>query len=197
MQITNINSLQLHIPIEVWVWIKKLQSLPVADWPHHVTTTPDAVRHVCGLGDFEAIGLYFLAVFASYLPTSTNILDEVEISIRGDFGGIGMWGHREVFLNRLDSILEGGFANREKSRRCRKLKRVLLAMDREATKTFTCKFLKFVPLNNRSDLNGHIQGLIPPLCVLYPFFACDHWEWLVGFSYCVLFHLVIIFFPVP
>ena len=179
MQITKIDSLRPHIPIEIWVWMKKLRSLPVTDWPPFVTTTPDAVRHIRGLGDFETIGLYFLVAFASYQSISTDVLDEVEISIRGDFGGIGMWGHREILLNQLDSILERKASNWEGLKRCRKLKGVLLTMDREATKTFARKFLKLVPLNNNSDLDGHIQGLIPPLCALSPFLACDHWEWLV------------------
>ena len=179
MQITNIDSLRPHIPIEIWVWMKKLQSLPVADWPRYVTTTPDAVRHIRGLGDFETIGLYLLAVFASYRRTSTDILDEVKILIRGDFGGIGMWAHREVLLNRLDSILEDGIHSGGRLERCKKLKGVLLTMDREATKTFARMFLKLVPLDDNSDLDGCIQGLIPPLCALSPFLACDHWEWLI------------------
>ena len=197
IRITNIDLLRPHIPIGIWVWMKKLQSLPVVYWPPYITTTSEAIRHVRGLGDFETIRLYFLAVFASYQRTSTDVLDEVEILIRGDFGGIGMWDHREDLLNRLDSILESKVGHSEGLKRCRKLKGVLLIMNREATKTFNRKFLKLTPLNNHSNFDGLIQGLIPPLCALCPFLACDHLEWFVGLSYCVWLHLVIFSLPVP
>ena len=178
MLITRIDSLRPHIPVETWAWMKKLRSLPVADWPPFLTITPGVVRHVRGLGDLEIIGSCFFAVLVSWWSASAEVLDEVEISIRGDFGGIEMWGHRGALLNRLGSILEEMVANSEGSKRCRKLRGVLLDMDKEATKTLTRKFLKLVPLNNHSDLHGCIQDLIPPLCALCPFIACDLSGWL-------------------
>ena len=153
--ITNLDSLRSYIPIEIWAWVKKLQSLPVADWPRYFTTTPDTVRHARGFGDFEIIGSYFLAVLVSYRP-SADVLDEVETSIRGDFGGIGMWRPREFLLSRLDGILKEMVAETHQSelQRCRKLKRVLLGMDGEATKTLTRKLLKLVLPNKHTNLHG-------------------------------------------
>ena len=178
MQITNIDSLRPHIPIETWVWTKKLQSLPVEDWPHNFITTPDTIRHVRGLGDFDIIGSYFLAMLVSY-QSSGNILSEVETSIREDFGGIGMWGHREVLLNRVDSALEGVDFYDERLKRCIKLKGVLLDMDREAMKTLARKFLGLISFNNHPHLHERTQDLVPPSCALCPFIPCDRSGWLV------------------
>ena len=180
MRITNIDSLRPHLPIEIWVWMKKWQSLPVADWPRYYATTLGAVRHVRGFGDFEIIGSYFLAVWVSY-PSSPDVLNEVEVSIRGDFGGIGMWRPREFLLGRLDGILKEMVAETEQSilQRCRKLKRVLLDMDGEATKTLTGKLLQLVLLDGHTNLHGRIQDLIPPSCALCLCIVSDHSGWFV------------------
>ena len=180
MWITNIDSLRPHIPIEIWVWMKKWQHLPVANWPRYSVTTLDTVRHARGLGDFEIIGSYFLAVWVSY-PSSADVLNEVEMSIRGDFGGIWMWHPREFLLSRLDGILKEMVAETEQSvlQRCRKLKRVLLDMDGEATKTLTGKLLQLVLLDKHTNLHGRIQDLIPPSCALCLCIVSDHSGWFV------------------
>ena len=145
MQITNVDSLRPHIPVEIWRWIKKWQSLPLADWGRFYKATPDAVSYVRGLEDLEIIKLYIHAWLVWYFP-STDALDEVEISIGEDFGGIGMWGHREDILNWLDYVLEIMRAEEDdlahssqRLRRCGRLKEVVLDIDEEATKTIARK----------------------------------------------------------
>lgn len=145
MRMTNIDSLRVHIPIGLWAWIKKWQSLPLTDWGRFYRTTPDAICHVRGLGDVEIVKLYFLALLVWYFPSS-KVLKAVEISIREDFGGIGTWSHREDLLKWLTCIIEEVIAKGDnldhyskRLKRCRKLKGVLLHVDKESTKTLARK----------------------------------------------------------
>ena len=188
MRIANIDSLRAHIPVETWAWMKKWQSLPVADWGRFPGATQDTIRYVRGLGDLEIIGSYFLLVCLDEYGTPSDTFDEVEISTRGVFGGIGMQGHREGLLNQLESILrvvnaemkrDGKVDYKEGLKQCRKLQDVLQDMDREATETLARKPLKLILFNGCIDLHGCIQD---PILLLYapcPFIACDHWGWLV------------------
>lgn len=166
MQITDIDSIRLHIPIETWAWLKKWRSLPVADWGKFPKATPDAVRYIRGLGDLEIMRSYFLLVFSDWCGAPADTFHEVESSIKGEFGGIGMQCQREDLLNQLDSVREEVHAKRERNGEdhCSvkldqywRLKKVLLEMDREATKTSDCTSLKSVSLfNKHTDFHGRI-----------------------------------------
>ena len=114
MQVTNVSSLRSSISPKIWAWMKKWQSLPVADWGRFSSATPDAVSHVRRLGDLEITKSCSLALLMSHHP-GAGVLDEVERLIREDFGGIRMQSHREDLLNQLDYILEKVIAEMRRS----------------------------------------------------------------------------------
>ncbi|KAF9778327.1 hypothetical protein BJ322DRAFT_493708 [Thelephora terrestris] len=169
LQIASIHSLRPHIPIEIWAWLKKRPSLPPVCSGRSRGTTADTIRYVRGLGDFEIVKSYFLLVWSEWDDLCIGGLDEMETSIREEFGGIGMWGHREDLIGWLDYVLERlgrGLEYLEQHNpqvkqyrveaaggQYRKLKEVLVDADGETMKTL---------------------NLIPHLLVLCLFLACDN-----------------------
>ncbi|KAF9789708.1 hypothetical protein BJ322DRAFT_1216914 [Thelephora terrestris] len=143
LQISNLSSLQPHIPIEIWMLMEKQQSLSPVFWKQHRKITPDAVHFIRGLGDLKILKSYFLLVWSKWYYPHTDLLNEMEVSIREEFGGIGMWSHRKDLINRLEQVLED--LNTESKHgnligcfvrilQYGKLKEVLLDMDREEDK---------------------------------------------------------------
>ena len=179
LQVANFASLRPHIPIEIWTWMEKEQSIPFTYCGRRWRTTPDVVRHIRGLHDLKILKSYFLLVWSKWYYPHADILDEMEISIREKFGGVGMRGHRKDLVNGLEHILETLATELEhgnqigcivRARQYGKLKELLLDMDRGATR----KPLKLVLFNKHTDSHGHVQDVIPPLCVLYLSSVCDH-----------------------
>lgn len=179
LQIVKIDSLRPHIPIQTWAWVKKRQSLPLVDWGRRWETTPDAVRYVRGLGDQEIIKAYFLLIWSEWNHLCADVLSEMVISIERDFGGIGVWGHRNDLINRLDYVLEKlklefvWVNSIEGTQRYTKLKGAVLDIDREAMNTITREPLTLVPLKC-TDFRGRKQILTPPSHVLCLFTLCDN-----------------------
>ena len=150
LQIAYVESLRLHIPIEIWAWLKRRPSLPPKCRGRSQVTASDAVRDIRKLGDIEILKSYFLLVWSEWNYLGYSNVDEVEISIREDFGGIEMQHHREELVGRLDYVLgqlDRGldYFKRHQSwvgkddiqaakRKYRKLKAVLLEVDEEAIK---------------------------------------------------------------
>lgn len=199
MGITNIVSLRPHIPLKIWAWMKKWQSLPLEDRGKFSTATPDAVRFVRGLADLEIFQSYFFLVFSGLHSVPADTFNEVEISIREDLGGIGMQGHREDLLNRLGSVIKEVNAEMERDgevdygqglEQLQKLKEVLLDMDRESAKALACKRLTLDLFSKRTDLHGRIQDLIPLSCALCHFSVCDRLGWFVSLRLAPSRHLV-------
>ena len=106
LQISSIYSLRPHVPIEIWAWLKKRPSLPPVCLGRSRGTTLDTVRHVRGLGNFEILISYFLLVWSEWDDLCIGGLDEMVTSIREEFGGIRMRGHREDLIKRLDYVLK-------------------------------------------------------------------------------------------
>ena len=69
-------------------------------------TRRDITRQVRTLGDVEILTSYLFLVWSEPGPIRSKVLTEMMISIREDFGGIGMGRHREVLTKRLDWILD-------------------------------------------------------------------------------------------
>ena len=105
LQIAYIDLLRPHIPVDMWGWIKKRPSLP-----HMYHGLPDGacattVANVRRLGDVDILKSYFLLIWSDQcLPLSTGV-NEMEGSIRKDFGGDGMENNREELIARLDLVL--------------------------------------------------------------------------------------------
>ena len=105
LHIASIDSLRTHIPIDLWAWLKKSPSLPPVFWGEFATGKEAVVRHVRQLGDIEILKSYFLLIWSERNVRSPLGLEEMQISIREDFGGIEMKHHREDLMQRLDYVL--------------------------------------------------------------------------------------------
>jgi hypothetical protein len=107
LHIASIDSLQPHIPVSIWVWLKKRPSLPPVCLGRSYGTKGDVVRHVRALGDIEILKSYFLLVWSERGSINQDgSLTEMQISIREDFGGVVMGRHRQDLIERLDYILD-------------------------------------------------------------------------------------------
>ena len=105
LQIASVDSLQPHIPVQIWEWVKSKPSLPPLCWGWHPVTTPNVIRYIQGLGDLEIIKSYFLLVWSEWENPQIDGLEEMEISIRKYFVGTEMCGHREDLIKQLDYVL--------------------------------------------------------------------------------------------
>ena len=153
LQIARNETLQPHIPIEIWAWLKRTPCLPPVCWGRCFGTTPDVVHHIRGLGDIEILKSYFLLVWSEWDIIFGSGLPEMEIIIREDFDGIGTWRHREELVERLDYVLgqlDRGLEYLEQhkprireryiqsaKRQYGELKEVLLEVDKEAMETLS------------------------------------------------------------
>ena len=95
--------LRHHITVDVWKLLMNVSSLPPDLCRKKWGSSLDIDRYVRGLGDIEILKSYFLLVWSEW--NVREGLDQMEISMREDFSGIGMWSHRKDLVNRLDYIL--------------------------------------------------------------------------------------------
>lgn len=157
LQIVRFDHLQPHIPIETWAWIKNQLPLPPVCLERRSATNRHIVHYVRGLGDFEILKSYFLLIWSEWDCLFDDGLYEMESSIKEEFGGIGMWRHREDLTKRLDHVLrqldrgtdylaqhnpELDDESIQKAKgQYRKLERVLADVERETMYTLTRTFL--------------------------------------------------------
>jgi hypothetical protein len=106
MQIAYSNSLRPQIPTEIWMVLKKQPSLPPVCFGRALGTMSNVVHHIRGFEDPELLKSYLFVVWSEWDPLQPSGPGEMKISFREDFGGIGMWGHREDLAKRLDCVLE-------------------------------------------------------------------------------------------
>ena len=106
LQIASRESLRSHIPIEIWVWLKKRPSLPPWSKGRRGAIYSDAINHIRGLGDIEILKSYFLVVWSEWEYLGfTDHLERAEVLIREDFGGIEMRDDRKDLIERVHHIL--------------------------------------------------------------------------------------------
>ena len=105
LQIASVDFLQSHIPIDIWVWLNRRPSLPPVCRGRSRASSSGACSHIRGLGDIEILKSFFLLVWSEWSFLEFAGLAEMELTIREDFGGVGMWHHREPLVERLDYIL--------------------------------------------------------------------------------------------
>jgi hypothetical protein len=105
LQIAFHDCLRPHIPTEIWAWLKRRPFLPPVCQGRFMSTKPDVVRHIRGLGDIELLKSYLFTVWSEWNYLYDSGLLEMEIVIREEFEGMVMWRHREDLIERLDHVL--------------------------------------------------------------------------------------------
>ena len=107
LQIASVDSLRPRIPIAIWAWLKKKPHLPCGHLGQSEWTKGDVVHHVRSLGDIEILKSYLLFVWLDPGGVDDWLggLNEMQVSIREDFNGIGMVHHREDLIRQLDNLL--------------------------------------------------------------------------------------------
>ena len=152
LQIASLDFFQPYIPADVWGLLKKRPSLPPVCAGRSRGTTECVVRRVRGFGDLEILNSYFLLVWSEWDDIHPEGLAVMCASIRQDFSGIGMGGHRGDLIERLDYILEQldqgmgyhkhrgpriGEDPQRVERQYQELKETLLEVDRESMEILT------------------------------------------------------------
>ena len=137
LQIARNDRLLPHIATEIWTLLKERPSLPRVCRGRWGGTAQRVVQHIRRLGDTEILKSYYLIVWSEWDYLYPDGLDEMEISIREDFGGIGMKGHRRDLMEQLDRVLgeleDPSHDNSDyKKEQYGRLRQVLLEFDRES-----------------------------------------------------------------
>ena len=145
LQIASVESLQPHIPIAIWAWLKKQPGLPHGYTRQLTWAKANVVHCVRLLGNIDILKSYLLLVWSN--PHGVDVqfggVNEMQVSIQEDFNGIGMVHHREDLIRRLDHTLRqipstSNLWDDELVRRqYRGLKAVLLRVDGEAMNILT------------------------------------------------------------
>ena len=183
LHIASVDSLRPHIPVGIWTWLKKQPSLPPMCSGRSRGSSGDVVRQVRALGDIEIIKSYMALVWSEwdYIDDQeSGGFAEMEDSIRKDFGGIGMWGHRQDLIRRLDRILVQLDRGQDRLKQYKpslgihhipraktqysKLKEVLLEVDVEAMDGLARKPLRSIFLGLLTPMDTHRISLDFCMC---------------------------------
>ena len=106
LQISAVDSLRQHIPIDIWPWLNRRPHLPpVCQGREVAAQCADIVRHVRGLGDTELLTSYFLLLWSAWVFFDNSTAEQMQISIREDFGGAQLERNRKELVERLDYVL--------------------------------------------------------------------------------------------
>lgn len=105
LQIASNSSLRPLIPDDVWGLLKKQVSLPPVCRGRSMGTGLGVFLHVRGRGDIDLLKSYYLLIWSEWDTLSDSVINEVETSIKEDFGGDGMRGHRKDLIERLNQVL--------------------------------------------------------------------------------------------
>ena len=104
-QISYIDFLRPHIPIEMWEWVKRRPPLPPMYHGLSDGARAPTVAYVRRLGDVDLLKSYLLTIWTDQWIFHYDQIHEVESSIREDFDGIEMAHHRKDLVERLDHVL--------------------------------------------------------------------------------------------
>lgn len=177
LQIASDGSLRPHIPDDAWVLLKRQASLPPVCRGRSLGTGLDVFHYIRGLGDSDILKSYYLLVWSEWDFLSDFVIDEMEMSIKEDFCGIEMWGHRNDLIERLVYVLaqledrESGHPDQDKpgvdgnaieqaKDQYKKLRDVLMEVDAEAMETLTrTSPLLEIVFDKYTDSRGRIQDL--------------------------------------
>ena len=161
------DSLRSHIPVDLWTLLIQRPSLPPVCQGRSNGSWPPIVRHVRGLGDIQILKSYLLLVWTEWDTLYSPGVHEMEVSIRADFGGIRMWGHRDDLVKHLDHVqrqLDRGLECfkhhspwiseaeiRKRKEQYGRLKNALLEVDKRAIETLTRTYPRFILFDRRTN----------------------------------------------
>ena len=163
LQIASVDQLVPSIPVDIWSWLAKRPPLPPTCFGLYVGTWSHVVKAVRALEDIEVLKSYLLLVWSEWndLPDHRGF-DRMCASIREDLSGVGKGHHRVELIQRLDHILgqlDRGFEHFKRQnpglgkydlwkikRRYRKLRKLLLEVERRASFSMTAFFRVLTPL---------------------------------------------------
>ena len=180
-------SLQPHIPIYMWPWLKKSPILPPICEGRFWGKFQYVAQVVQGLGDIETLTAYLLLIWSEW---EYQFTDEMGALIREQFSGIRMGYYRKELLQHLDHVLEqlrqgleylqyhdpsisGDDDIQERQGQYRQLKEVLLEADREATDLLIGKSLKLIILLDLLNSCEQVKDITQHLCVQSLFHFCS------------------------
>ena len=105
LRVSCYDTLLPHIPVDIWALLKKRPSLPPVCQGRSFGSQGRIVGHVRGLGDIEILKSYLLLVWSEWDTPQVDGFAAMQVSIREDFDGIGMWGHLVDLVEHLDYTL--------------------------------------------------------------------------------------------
>ena len=169
LQIASIKPLLPHIPGDAWSWLTLRPSLPPVFKGRNVGSVSYVVQMVRDLKNIEILKSYLLLIWSEWDSLYDDGYFRMRISIREDFGGIGMDYHRADLLQRLDYVptqLDRGLEHLQRykpslnevdlqgrKKQYEALKEILLDVDREALEVLTRTFPRSTAL---SELLTHV-----------------------------------------
>jgi hypothetical protein len=170
-------SLQPHIPIDMWSWLRKSPSLPPVCTGRYWGSLQRVIRIVQGLGDIKTLTAYLLLIWSEW--EYRDATQETYALIRKDFSGMGVGYYRKKLLQHLDHVLgqlQLGLEHlqqhdpslsenivRLRQGQYRQLREVLLEVDRKAISPPVCKSSRFIVIFGL--LNSCIQVKDPTQCL--------------------------------
>ena len=202
LQIASDDTLRPQIPDGVWAFLKKEVSLPPTCRGLLLGTGLDVVLHIRGRGDIDILKSYYLLVLSEWNFLPDEVVNELETSIKEDFGGARMWGHREDLISRVNYVIAqldwgSGFLDQEKpggvgeeaieqaKEHYSKLRDALLKVHMETMETLTRMSPEF---NDRFQQGADSRGLIqdPTLDPTQPSIALCLFPSLLGLPFLTL-----------
>ena len=188
LQIASNYSLQSHIPVCMWSWLRKSPSLPPICAGRFWGTNLYILRMVQELGDIETLTSYLLLVWSEWEYQDSP--QKIHALIREDFSGLRMGYHRKRLLQHLDNVLgqlELGLEHlqqhdssisegriQERGGQYRQFKEALLEVDREATELLICEFFKLITLPGPPNTCGQLKDPTQCLCVQSLSHVCSY-----------------------
>ena len=182
VQISRYDSLRPHIPLKIWMWLKKHSTLPPLPQRRPVRITSNTICYIRGLKDIELFKSLLLLAWLQWITISRDA--HLEDLLREDFCGIGMWGHRKDLIEQLNHIVR---FHPTISSDYTGPRNVLLEVETEAAKTlirmlpklsFSISILIHANWDaNRISLHLHLCSA-PPLPMTFPKLLCSRsWIW--------------------
>ena len=104
LQIASNDSLRPRILDHTWGLLKNPVLLPPVCRGRSLGAGLDVVLYLRERGDVGILKSYYLLVWSEWNLLSASVVRVMETSIKEEFGGVGMWGHRKDLIERLNHI---------------------------------------------------------------------------------------------
>ena len=169
LQIAANDHLRPSIPADLWLWLNERPSLSPACNGLLRRCDGGVIRAVRGLNNIRVLASYLILVWSEWKHIGDGDgFAEMQMSVREDFGKVGMGCHRAELIQRLDYVLDeldrlslhfdrleaeklwddklGRYSAGMKDQ-YGKLKRILQQVDQEATEMLNCMPPSFISLS--------------------------------------------------